>query len=315
MPENLINKVHDIKLNFFEQLDQIGIFRARRITTHSVELQKNWEVKKKFLTRYNINNIQIGVIYGRSRNVILKIDSVFKDKTEVLQKIITDLRFSNCRLFIKTHCQSPCPMSPTKEARDSGVPEYGRISRFSRPQTGCWTKDFREGSTVDYPEEMSRKSRVSWGDKKSRKRASSKPGHFRLMELVQIDNIEIKKIFTLRKDMNKAFKIRNLPYNDQIRESVGTWCNCFQVNNFNLNLSHDFHKYSVAIHEMTETVSSAFHFNKNRHQKEMAKKIDAPMEFKKRIQPFKHKILISFSNIVLNIEDKPLDTHMLRLQK
>jgi hypothetical protein len=135
------------------------------------------------------------------------------------------------------------------------------------------------------------------------------------MELVQIDNIEIKKIFSLRKDMKKAFKIRYLPYNDQIRESVGTWCNCVQVKNFNLNLSHDFHKYSKAIHEMTETLSSAFHYNKNFQQKEMTKRFDAPTEFKNRIQPFKHKFLISFSNIILNIEDKPLDTHMLRLQK
>lgn len=69
---------------------------------HLIELFRIWEIKKDFLSRYDINKTEIGVIYGKSRKVVLKIDAIIKQKTDYIKNKVDSLYFDKLALYVLT---------------------------------------------------------------------------------------------------------------------------------------------------------------------------------------------------------------------
>merc|ERR1712183_233473 len=101
--------------------EQIGMGRARRMPIHILELESIWEIKKDFLSRYDISNAEIGVIYGQSRKVVLKVDTIKKQKTDYIQNKVGAFKFDNIALYVLTdnlnlRDNKDCQNSPSRNS-------------------------------------------------------------------------------------------------------------------------------------------------------------------------------------------------------
>lgn len=339
--DELLIKLNEFRLNFMLQQELIGLNRRKRMRHQRIILFKNWEAKKDYLSRYDIQNIEIGLFYGESRKAKFMIESITKERSSALKDMVNQLSLSNLRqvietVFEKTDGSKMEGKNKTPEETSYNGSDFHQASGQNTSKKMGTTPEKKHIKTKTYIESPLIRllppksySSIDNYDKKSKlhkKNILISENYDRLFdksfEQVNVQKINILKSFNFPKDFKKDTSVVLLTLNpNRFQKITSSYYLMINIENPDININHDFPLYSKCIKEFQDTQNKLGESNKeilsqNRKVLEQAKdRINMTHNPNKDIVPFSGKYFISFKNFVFNIEDKPMETFQLRHQK